>query len=309
MTPQFAVHDSIDTFHAWSPDQPWWTETVWFGAWIPEAAMSVYFYNWFRPVLGIYGGGCLVWDDTAYLPWDVPVYRYEVNAPVSTQLDLRDLRLPSGNWLKSVEEGLVYDMGYAGPGVDLQMRFTGILPADETSTEGTSEFFAGHVDQPGRYTGSITLDGRRHEIDCYGIRDRSWGPRVLSDDIRLGYCHGQSKELAFLAYSTPGGELEPVFKGYVMRDGQKSMVREGHRRVCYHGAQLRWIELHLVDELGRTLDVRGRPRNRFVYLPYANLVCWLFLMEWEGPDGLLYGEEQDAWSTNLWRNRRELPAA
>jgi hypothetical protein len=302
------VCDTVDTFHTYSPKEPWWTETVWFGAWIPEAAITIYFYNWFRPVLGIYGGGCLVWDGKGHLPWDAPVYRYDVNAPITSPVDLRDMSLPGGNWLKSVQEGMVYDMGYASPGVRLDMRFTGLLPAEETSAHGTSEFFAGHIDQPGHYTGTLELDGKRWNIDCHGIRDRSWGPRIIGDDIRLGYCHGQSADFAFLAYSKPGGEREPVFKGYVMQDGIKSMVKEGHRRVCYHGGELRWIEVHLTDELGRSVDIRGRPVNRFVYLPYANLVCWLFLMEWEGPTGVLYGEEQDAWSTALWRNRREIPA-
>lgn len=309
MSSPIVVCDTVDSFHTFSPAEPWWTETVWFGAWIPEAAITIYFYNWFRPVLGIYGGGCLVWDAKGYLPWDAPVYRYDVNAPITSPVDLRDMSLPGGNWLKSVETGLVYDMGYESPGVRLDMRFTGLLPAEETSAHGTSAFFAGHIDQPGHYTGTLELDGKRWNIDCHGIRDRSWGPRIIGDDIRLGYCHGQSADFAFLAYSKPGGEQEPVFKGYVMQDGIKSMVKEGHRRVCYHGGELRWIEVQLLDELGRSVEIRGRPINRFVYLPYANLVCWLFLMEWEGPTGVLYGEEQDAWSTALWRNRREIPAA
>jgi len=308
MQAKVLVHNSIDTFHEYPADQPYWTETVWFGAWIPEASISTYFYNWFRPVLGIYGGGCLVWDGNGYLPWEIPVYHYEVNAPLLADVDMRDMRLPTGNWLRSVEEGQVYDMGYSAKGVDLQMRFTGLLPAEETSTEGASEFFAGHVDQPGHYSGRLRLGEREYAIDCHGIRDRSWGPRILGDDIRLGYCHGQSADLAFLAYSTPGGEVERVIKGYVMIDGTKSAIREGTRRVCYQNAQLRWVELSVVDELGRSLSVRGKPLNRFVYLPYAHLVTWLFLMEWETPKGVIYGEEQDAWSTQLWRQRREIPA-
>ena len=93
-----------------------------------------------------------------------------------------------------------------------------------------------------------------------------------------------------------------------MHEGRKADVSSGHRRVCYHGGELRWIEVELEDALGRRFEIRGRPINRFCYLPYANLVTWLFLMECEGPTGVIYGEEQDAWSTALWRNRREIPA-
>lgn len=303
------VENSVDTFHDYPAEQPYWTETVWFGAWIPEAAISIYWYNWFRPVLGIYGGGCLVWDAHGHLPWEIPVYRYEVNAPIVETVDMRSLRLPGGSWLRSVSEGMVYDMGFGARDVELEMRFEGLLPPDETSTAGVSSFFAGHIDQPGRYTGRLRLGERSYPIDCHGIRDRSWGPRILGDDIRIGYCHGQSEHIAFLAYSIPGGEVETVLKGYLMLDGRKALVKSGTRRVCYQDGRLRWVELTVQDELGRSFSTRGRPLNRFVYLPYPNLVTWLFLMEWEVPGGVIYGEEQDAWSTDLWRRRREIPAA
>lgn len=40
-----------------------------------------------------------------------------------------------------------------------------------------SPIFTGHLDATGRTRGTLVIDGRRHEIDGWGIRDRSWGTR------------------------------------------------------------------------------------------------------------------------------------
>ena len=307
MSELLLIKDSVDTFHTYAPNEPYWTETVWFGAWIPEASISIYFYNWFRPVTGIYGGGLLVWDDTGHLPWDIPVYAYEVNAPLEQQVDLQNMSLPIGNRLQSLKEGMQYQMSFSRPEVELNMRFDGLLPPDETTTDGASEFFNGHIDQPGHYTGTLRLRDQEYTIDCHGIRDRSWGPRVLGDDTCLGYFHGQSKDIAFLGYSKPGGETEEVFKGYTMLDGKKAEIKQGQRNVRYKDGKLQHMDVKLEDSLGRTFDLYGRPLNRLIYLPYPNLVCTLSLMEWQTAQGTVYGEEQDAWSVPLWQQRREIP--
>lgn len=300
------VEDSVDTFHTFDPAQPRWMETVWFGAWVPEAALSIYFYQWFRPVTGIFGGGCLIWNDEGDYPWDIPVYVYEVSAPLEGRIDLRDMSLPTGTRLRAIEPGLQYSMSFRNAVAELDMHFTAQFPPEETTTEGAADFFNGHVDQSGHYSGSLRLRGREHTIDCWGIRDRSWGPRVLGDDIRLGYFHGQSKDIAFLGYSTPGGETENVFKGYLLLDGKKLPLKSGSRKVRHRNGRLAGIQASLEDTGGRRIEITGRPLNRFVYLPYANFVCVLCLMAWETPFGTIYGEEQDAWSIELWKARREV---
>lgn len=306
MSFELVIQDSVDTFHSFDSAQPRWMETVWFGAWIPEAAISIYFYNWFRPVTGILGGGCLIWDNRGDLPWDIPVYVYEVSAPLEGLIDLRDMALPTGNRLQVIRPGHEYTMSFSNAVADLEMKFTAQFPPEETTTEGAADFFNGHIDQSGHYEGTLVLEGKKHIIDCWGIRDRSWGPRVLGDDIRLGYFHGQSNELAFLGYSTPGGDTEDVMKGYLLLDGEKLPLKSGHRKVRFLNGRLAHIEATLVDTAGRSLEVYGRPLNRFVYLPYANLVCVLSLMAWETSHGVVYGEEQDAWSLALWKSRREI---
>ena len=297
------VENSVDTFHDWDRTQPYWTETFWYGAWIPQLATTVYLYHWFRPVLGIYGGGCIVWDATGYLPWDIPAFHYEVNLPLPPRVDLRELQLDCGTRLRTLEDGHRYEMSYARRDIELDLTFSAVTPPDVVNAKGMTEFFAGHIDQAGRYSGSLTIAGQRHEIDCFGIRDRSWGARIITDDIRMNYCHGQSQELAFVCYSRPGPQGEEVFKGYLAREGRRLSLAGGTRRSIYADQVLQRVELEIFDTEGRRARISGAPLNRMVYEPYPNLISWLHLMRWETEGAVIYGEEQDVWSVPLWHAR------
>jgi len=297
------VENSVDTFHAWDSSQPAWTETFWYGAWIPEVATTVYLYTWFRPVLGIYGGGCLVWNEREFLPWNIPAFHYEVNRPLRAPADLRALELDSGTRLKSLREGWSYEIRYLRRDVEVALRFDGVTAPETVTAKGMTEFFSGHIDQAGHYRGYVKLGDTRHQIDCFGIRDRSWGPRVISDDIRMNYCHGQSQALAFVCYSRPGAAEDDVFKGYLFRDGRRVNLASGTRHTVHRDGRLQKIYIQLTDAEGRHLAATGTPMNRMVYEPYPNLLTWLYLVQWRVGEATLYGEEQDVWSIPLWHAR------
>ena len=297
------VGDTVDSFHSWDKAQPSWTETFWYGAWIPEIATTVYIYQWFRPAVGIYGGGCMVWNSDDHLPWDVPVFYYDVNRPLAAPADLSALVLDSGTTLKTVVEGDTYDIGFKRGDVEVALRFAAVTPPVIVTAKGMSDFFNGHIDQAGRYTGHLTLSGKRHAIDCFGIRDRSWGPRVIGDAIRMNYCHGQSQDLAFVCYSKPDKGEDTIFKGYLALDGKRLELTGGKRRAHYRDGVLQSVAIELRDSAGRTREGVGVALNRFIYEPFTGLITWLHLMKWTFGDQVIYGEEQDVWSMALWRKR------
>jgi len=264
----------VDSFHSYSPTEPWWTETVWFGAWIRRRHHGL-FLQLVPPVAGIYGGGCLS-GRSRLLPWDIPVYRYEVNAPITAPVDMRDMRLPTGTWLKCVEPGMVYDMGYQGSDARLEMRFEGILPPTRPPRthfgilRGTSTSRALHRHARARR--------RRHRIDCHGIRDRSWG-RASSVTTSAWVLHGPSKDFAFLAYSTREANSNRV-QGLRDAGRPQGQLKEGHRRVCYHGGSCAGSNCGS----STTLDVVNcrRPLKPLSPTCRTRTLTWLFLMEWEG---------------------------
>jgi hypothetical protein len=300
--PLLLVDGTDDAFHAWPADGKTWTEALWFGAWVPEQALSFYVYHWFKPALGIYGGGCLVWDAKAHLPWEIPFYQYDTHRAIAGPLDLRRLVLDSGVRVTSLEDGWRYRIEFDHPRVRIQMEFAALTPPDLTLQAGTAELFRGHLDQPGRYSGFIEIGGARHTVNCCGIRDRSWGPRVIADDMRLGYCHGESDQQSFLAFSTPGSDHDTVLKGFLNRDEERHEVVRGRRDVQFGAdGRMQRIALELEDAKGRRLTAIGRPLNYFLYLPYPSLLSRHYLMRWELDGEVMYGEEQDLWSVPLWQ--------
>jgi hypothetical protein len=123
-------------------------------------------------------------------------------------------------------------MTYARRDIEVALRFDGVTAPEIVTGKGMTEFFNGHIDQSGRYKGHVKIGNIRHEVNCFGIRDRSWGPRVMTDDIRMNYCHGQSDQLAFVCYSRPGGSQDEVFKGYLSRDGRRVNLSGGKPAQC-----------------------------------------------------------------------------
>jgi hypothetical protein len=73
--------------------------------------------------------------------------------------------------------------------VEIDIQWSGISPAwggeprangpdgKYVSAGGDDEFARGHFEQLGRTRGFIEIDGRRYEINGFGQRDHSWGPR------------------------------------------------------------------------------------------------------------------------------------
>lgn len=297
------VENSVDTFHSWDAANPNWMETFWYGAWIPEHALSVYIYHWFRPVLGIYGGGCLIWDGEHHLPWDIPAFYYDVNRPIVSKTDLRSLDLDCGTHLHARIEGQRYETGFKRDEIEVALTFDAAAPAEIVGGTGMTEFFAGHIDQSGYYTGHIRIGSAQHRIDCFGIRDRSWGPRTITSDIRMNYCHGESEQMAFVAYTKPEDGLDKVFRGDLTIGERKLELADGTRQAFYERGRLRRIDMEVVDTQGRRLSGTGTPLNRMVYIPYPGLVTWIHLMRWEFGSHVIYGEEQDVWSLPLWRAR------
>ena len=61
-----------DDLHRAELGDRWWaTETAWFSFHDPARRLGGWLYTMIRPNIGTVAGGVWVWDDTAWLPWDV----------------------------------------------------------------------------------------------------------------------------------------------------------------------------------------------------------------------------------------------
>ena len=298
-----------DAFHRPTSDDPWWQETAWFTLMVPERNLYCYVYPWVKANQGILGGGVMVWDDRGRHPWDALHWDYQWTYPYPELGDLRDITFPTGIGMRCVEPLTTYHVTYEHPRCSLDVTFDAILPAhilgEDDDTSGT---FSGHLDQQGHVTGSITIDGERLDVDCYAMRDRSWGRRVPTPGLHIGYDLCAEARSAFVVFSQPDAPGSPVVEnfGYFWRDGDQLPLQSGSRVLERDGVWPRRVIVRARDTGGRPLEAVGTVVNRMGVqnLPSMMNLVGLVRWEYEGSDGAAteaWGEFEDVWDVDLYR--------
>ena len=288
-----------DEFHPPTSDDPFWTETCWFTFAVPERRLSAQLYPFFRPNQGVCAAGAYAWDDTGDQPWNARYVKNFWHLPIPDR-PLSDITLANGIRYRCVEPLSVYEVSYVDPddgSFEVQLEFRAVCAPNRLGQS--------HIDQPGRYTGHLRLDGEDVAVDSYGMRDRSWGPRSQfgttlhsSGAVCGGYSYATASEQdGFHAITMDFGGGCIAIHGYILRDGTYSRVASGRREVlARRGGAPSHVALDLTDELGRTLHAEGRAVNRFAVHLNPNLFTWFGLTEWTWDGGRAWGEDHDNWS-------------
>lgn len=297
-----------DNFHFAEMGDRWWmTETSWFSFCKPEEKLGGWLYTMARPNIGTVAGGAWVWDDSAHLPWEIPYNANYTALRLPRDQDLSDITLPTGVSIKAVEPTMGYELAVRdGDVCDMTLHFQGIMPPRPLRKEGSPFGGANHFDQFGRVTGTVRLGERLIEIDCLGMRDRSWGPRPEHRPKKSSYITGIASERdAFLAVTKWHGDVEEIAYGFMIRDGEIADLVSGTRRVERdpHEGWVTRIVVEGTDELGRQLRAEGTRLsgliiNRHSFIDSNGLIAWSI----NGHDG--HGEDQDMWPVHDWSAMR-----
>lgn len=297
-----------DRFHPRTSDDPYWTETCWFTFAVPERKLSGQLYPFFRPNQRVTSGACFLWDTQGSQPWNSLYGKNFWHLPMPEGQDLSDIELPNGIRYRCLEPLSKYEIHYLDPDdqeVEIDLRFSAICPPNYLGES--------HLDQPGRYTGTIRLRDDVIPVDAFGFRDRSWGVRdqfgvdlAHSGAPRGGYSYGtQDEENAFHAITMEYGGECVVIHGYHLRDGEYSKLASGKRAVLERekglGCPTR-VRLEGVDELGRELVAEGECLNRIGVHLNPNLFTWNCLTDWQFGGARGFGEDHDNWSAKAARH-------
>jgi hypothetical protein len=281
-----------DRFHPPGSADPWWTETCWFSFGDPRGDLSGTFYPLFRRNLGVAALAVAVWDASAHEPWRALYHRTHWHLPWP-EGDLDDLAL-AGLRYQTLEPQQSYRVRYRdGDLLAVDLRYEALIPPHEVGVGGGH----GHLDQPCRFSGEVTLHGVRREVSGFDMRDRSWQLRADDRSTRGSYSYGVAGARdAFLAFAFRMGEEERVVAGFLLRDGQKADLVAGVRRVARSGAG--WpaeVVIEARDALGRELVARGVTRNRLAHQASPGLFAWMSFTGWDFAGGC-FGQDQDIWS-------------
>jgi hypothetical protein len=290
--PQLGPED--DNWHDHS--QHWWeTETTWFTFNVPERNMCGGLYIKARSVQQTCDGGAWIWDDSpSPALYDVQ----PVGLPFPDRGgDLRDLTAPNGVSVKMLQPLTKYHTTYSDPGsFEADLIHEASHPAHSHPVGAWPYWNSMHLDQHMHTTGYIVIHGERIPVDCYGIRDRTWGPRPegpTPPDKRLergaarsnprperanhpysiAYMYGaQDAREAFLVSTSPfvdeNGEASDQMDpgaGFLLSDGVYSPLAEARRETILHPDR-KWVQrVHIegVDYLGRTLSADGELLSRW----------------------------------------------
>jgi hypothetical protein len=161
--------------------------------------------------------------------------------------------------------------------------------------------FSAHIDQPGHVTGSFTLGDETMTVDCYSIRDRSWGPRVSDPSFRMGYSCAQTSTDAFLALTYPDAAAAPMTFGYNWSDGEAAVLVSASRSIERCGPWPSRVIVEARDALGRDVVAVGESVNRISYTNVPWMFVWCSLVHWEVNGVEAWGEDQDAWHVENYR--------
>ena len=293
-----------DEMHMAALGDHWWaTETAWFSFHHPQRRVGGWLYTMVRPNIGTVAGGAWVWDDTAWLPWDV-LYSTNFSAlqlPPAT--DLRDATLPTGVRIRAVEATRCYDLGYDdGDRLRVDLRFRGVMAPEPLRAVGSTFGSAHHFDQLGRVTGTVDVLGERLTIDCVAMRDRTWGPRPEHRPRRAAYVTGATADgHGFLAVTSTSADEDPVAYGFSRREGRTVGLTAGRRVVRRHRRHgwVEHVEITATAEDGSALRAVGEPVSRMIVNRHT-FIDINSLVRWELDGEVAWGEDQDMWPVHTF---------
>ncbi|HEY1974071.1 MAG TPA: hypothetical protein VGH89_39400 [Pseudonocardia sp.] len=162
------LHDEI------SASGPFARESLLLTAPIPAEQLLVFLYLWRE--------GGTKWGRFVFVggpDMDRPLFLSHAEDATFSGADLRDFEVDGLRW-RQPEPLRTAEVGFAGEGLELAVRFEGIHPpfSWHDNADGCPDWVAhNRYEQSGLTSGELTLHGRRVEFAAAGHRDHSWGSR------------------------------------------------------------------------------------------------------------------------------------
>ncbi|MET0986388.1 MAG: hypothetical protein ABW034_13370 [Steroidobacteraceae bacterium] len=285
------------------------TETQYFGFCVPEARLHGLTYVWWHPNLKVCSGGLFVYRGIkpTTVHAELCDWRTYMNDAVITKNDLHDYRLSNGFGVRIVEPLQKFHITYADEanGNHLDLNATAVLPP-VMFEDGN------HFEQSMRMKGEVTLRGSRYAVDCYAIRDRSWGkprPETLmpfppvswmtasfTDDFSFNcnafdHASGQPERAGEWVMPDERG----LNSGWIFREGTLGRVVKATKRItrAVSSTICSAIDLQLVDEHGRVVHARGTGITSCPIQLWGNVWTVINLIRWDCEGHVGYGDCQD----------------
>ncbi len=277
-------------------DNPYWNESAWFSFSIPEQRRHGFIQYYFRPNMGMLNGGPVMWDPSGTCSWNCLYYNWSHLQALPPGAQKFDLTANNSLSVKLLVPLAHYAIAYDNEDFRMDLEWRAIGPVHElkSSDPGQRATQKFHIEQPGRISGTIWRDGETMPIDCFSMRDASYGPRDYSSTASGGYFWGIAEGSAFHAIAKGEGSEQTVIGGFIWRDGQLASLVSGRRRVEAYGRYgPRRVVFDAEDALGRSIHATGSVDEGLIFTGYTDHTVVWSLVEWQWDGATHWGDNQE----------------
>lgn len=296
-----------DRFGEGRTDSPYWNESVWFSLSIPERRLHGLIQYYFRPNMGMLNGGPVLWDPSGTFQWNCLHYHWDHLQAMPAGAEKFAMQARNSLSCTVLEPLTRYAIAYDHDGLVLDLVWEAVGPMHElrTGDAGQAATAKFHIEQPGRMRGTATLDGVAHAIDCFSMRDTSFGARDYASLASGGYFWGIAENSAFHAIAMgdgTGGEAQKVIGGFIWKDGAMASLASGTRRITEFGRHgPKRVLFEATDTLGRTMTATGEIEEGLVFTGYTDHTVVWSLTGWDWDGVRHWGDNQEFCSVERFR--------
>ena len=147
------------------------TETQYFGLCIPEQRIHGLFYCWRHPNLRIVTGGVWIFQGMKLEPLSCELFDWhDFMSDRVLSDDFRNFKLLNSYSVTVLEPLKRHRLSYSDPsrGNAFNLEYEALAPPASWA-KGL------HFDQAMKVRGELSLAGKKYGVNCYNVRDRSWG--------------------------------------------------------------------------------------------------------------------------------------
>ncbi len=303
----FGTHMPQDEyFHGTGPAGDTLTETWYWNFFVAEAAINCFAYCWVHPNLQVVTGGLMVYQ--GWKPSHLACEVFEMRDYLSMQVvgDGSSIVFPGGFSVEVIEPLHHVRLRFNDPGrqtsilVDLHAAWVPIMRSNNK-----------HFEQVMHASGTLELRGVHYAVDCYPVRDRSWGELRPEDHAPVPpytWLTGTfGPEMAFNLglhddpVSNPEwiGAMETpsqIFKdGWVLVNGEQRRVIRATKatRRDHPGCRPLSHDIEFEDSTGALYKMHGDVVAQTNWSGWSNMNTHLGLARWNWGGRTGYGETQD----------------
>ncbi len=271
------IVDQDADFHPRDPSDRTWTETTFLPFFIPEPGIFGNVYVLARPNVGVAISSILISEGLCLQPYEVDYTDAQMHLPCPTSF--RKYTLDNGLSVEAVDGPSGYHFSYRSKlgSCEFDLDFKALHkpfdpqdPKENPLAEAAAHdprvglaWANGHFEAKGHVTGSLTLRGRRYEVDCYEGMDHSWGPRPELGTRSVSWISVNfGPELAMhlaVPLDLEDGKVryDKIRFGFAVENGQVHALTDA--RIDAERAQLvpTAIRIYATDVRGKQYEIHG----------------------------------------------------